>query len=331
MIGGLDNISVTQLLEGIRKGDRMLIARAITLTESASPQHREKAIALLEACYPESGGAWRIGITGTPGAGKSTFIESFGMHLVQQGRKLAVLAIDPSSRMSKGSILGDKTRMQELAKHPDVFIRPTASGDYAGGVASATREAIIILEAAGFDTIFVETVGVGQSETAVFDITDLFVLLLIPGAGDELQGIKRGIMELADIILINKADGGNIDRAKLAAAEVSRAVHLFQPKSSAWVTKVQTCSALERSNLDQIWADIQAYFTQINKSGHLQENRRIQHRQWFRDQLQDALLRYLQLHPAYREQLATFEAGIQNGTLLPPAAVADLLKKLLPS
>ena len=324
-------LTTEQWLTGIRSGDRVLLSRAITLIESAIPAHREKALALLEACFPLSGGAMRIGITGSPGAGKSTTIETLGMHATAQGKKLAVLAVDPSSRLSKGSILGDKTRMQQLARDPSVFIRPTASGEHVGGVAAATRETIILLEAAGFDTIMIETVGVGQGETAIYDLTDLFVLLLIPGAGDELQGIKRGIMELADIILINKADGDNMERARLAAGDVNRAIHLFQPKPSQWPTQVEMISGLEGKGIPELWQQITAYFDLIRGNDHLVSNRRQQHTRWFHDQLHQSVLQYVRSRSDYREWLADCEAGIRSGTMLPPLAVHQLLHRIFPS
>lgn len=326
-----DTLSVPGILSAIRAGDRVVLSRAITLIESTFPEHRGKAIALLEACLPFAGNSFRIGITGSPGAGKSTFIEAFGKHLVEQGRKLAVLAVDPSSRMTRGSILGDKTRMQQLSREPSVFIRPTASGEHTGGVALATRETILLLEAAGFDTILVETVGVGQSEMAVYDITDLFILLLIPGAGDELQGIKRGIMEMADIILINKADGSNMEKARLAKAEVERAVHLFQSKPSGWPTRVTAISSIEGSGVADVWQMVMQYFSALEASGYLTENRKAQHSKWFAEELNAALLRYVRTHPAYAAMFHRFETGIRTGELLPPAAVRRLLTEILPS
>ncbi len=330
-MSAFEQLTIPEILSALRAGDRVVLSRAITLVESAMPEHREKAIALLEACLPYAGNSFRIGITGSPGAGKSTFIEAFGTYLIGQGRQLAVLAVDPSSRVTRGSILGDKTRMQQLSRESSVFIRPTASGEHTGGVAAATRETIVLLEAAGFDTILVETVGVGQSETAVYDITDLFILLLIPGAGDELQGIKRGIMEMADVILINKADGSNMERARLAKAEVERAVHLFQPKASGWTTRVQAISALEAMGMDTTWALVEHYFAAMEDTGYLRENRTAQHAKWFTEELNAALLRYVRTHPAYAEMFTRFEAGIRSGELLPPAAVRRLLTELLPS
>ena len=236
-----------ELITGILEGDKTALSRAITLVESTNPEHLEKANEVIKGCLPHANNSIRIGITGVPGVGKSTFIEAFGTHLTSLGKKVAVLAVDPSSSISHGSILGDKTRMEELVKDKKAFIRPSASGGTLGGVARKTREAIILCEACGFDTIIIETVGVGQSETAVHSMVDFFLLLKISGAGDELQGIKRGIMEMTDTIVINKADGDNIVKAKLAKSEFNRALHLFPPKSSGWMPKVTTCSAYEKT------------------------------------------------------------------------------------
>ncbi|MEQ3690211.1 MAG: methylmalonyl Co-A mutase-associated GTPase MeaB, partial [Flavobacterium sp.] len=234
--------SATELVDAILKGDKTALSRAITLVESTNVSHLEKATEVIQGCLPHANKSVRIGITGVPGVGKSTFIEAFGKHLTSLGKKVAVLAVDPSSSISHGSILGDKTRMEELVKDENAFIRPSASGDSLGGVARKTREAIILCEACGFDTIVIETVGVGQSETAVHSMVDFFLLLKIAGAGDELQGIKRGIMEMADAIVINKADGDNMAKAKLAKTEFNRALHMFPAKKSGWMPKVTTCS-----------------------------------------------------------------------------------------
>ncbi len=256
-----------ELVTGILKGDKTALSRAITLVESNNPSHLEKANTVINACLPYADNSVRIGITGVPGVGKSTFIEAFGKHLTGLGRKVAVLAVDPSSSLSHGSILGDKTRMVELVKDENAYIRPSASGETLGGVARKTREAIILCEACGFDTIIIETVGVGQSETAVHSMVDFFLLLKIAGAGDELQGIKRGIMEMADLIVINKADGDNIKKAKLAKTEFNRALHLFPAKSSGWQPKVTTCSAITHEGIADVWQTISEYFD-LTKSNH---------------------------------------------------------------
>jgi len=324
----LDQISADQFFEGIRSGDRMLIARAITLLESAADVHRNKALEVLEKCLPFSGNALRIGITGAPGVGKSSFIETLGNHLVSENKQLAVLAVDPSSKKSKGSILGDKTRMQELSKSPSVYIRPTASGAHYGGIAAATRETILLLEAAGFDTILVETVGVGQSETAVHDITDVFVLLLIAGAGDELQGIKRGIMEMADFIAINKADGDNIDRAQIALGDVRRALHLFQLKDSGWNTTVETCSALTAKGIPELWQNIKAYQKHVIENGYLERNRKQQYMQWFNQYLNISLINHFNQNAEFKVAFQQYSLKVEKAEMLPPVAVQALLSKV---
>jgi len=254
-----DMIEVDEYVRGIVNGKRNLLSKAITLVESTLPKHQALAQEIITGCLPHSGNSIRVGITGVPGVGKSTFIESLGKHLTTTGHKVAVLAIDPSSRRSKGSILGDKTRMEELANDPNAYIRPSASAGSLGGVAQKTREAIILCEAAGFDCIFVETVGVGQSETAVHSMVDFFLLLMLAGAGDELQGIKRGIMEMADAIVINKADGTNREKAELARREYKNALHLFPATASGWEVPVETCSAIENTGISDVWAIIERY------------------------------------------------------------------------
>lgn len=285
----IQTMPVEWYVEGIRKGDRMVLSKAITLVESALPQHQNLAQHIIAACLPFSGKALRLGITGVPGAGKSTFIEALGIHLCKQGQKLAVLAIDPSSQRSKGSILGDKTRMEELSVHPNAFIRPSASAGTLGGVARKTRETIILCEAAGYDTIFVETVGVGQSETAVHSMVDFFLLILISGAGDELQGIKRGIMEMADGIAVNKADGDNVMRAERAAAECRNALHLFPLPESGQSTEVLTCSALTKFNIDEVWNMVWNHVEAIRKNGFLKHKRAQQDVQMMLDSIDEAL------------------------------------------
>ncbi|MEI7594467.1 MAG: methylmalonyl Co-A mutase-associated GTPase MeaB [Bacteroidota bacterium] len=268
--------SVAELSKGILKGDRTMLSRAITLIESSLPQHQILAQEVIEQCLPHSGKSIRIGITGVPGAGKSTFIESIGKHLTSLGKKIAVLAIDPSSERSKGSILGDKTRMEELAVDANAFIRPSPSAGTLGGVARKTRESIILCEAAGFDVIFIETVGVGQSETLVHSMVDFFLLLMIAGAGDELQGIKRGIMEMADAIVVNKADGDNIQRAQMARSQYANALHLFSPISSGWIPLVETCSAYTKDGIDDVWKMICNYEKLVVENGYFEQNRKHQ-------------------------------------------------------
>ncbi len=257
-----------ELFEGIKTGNRVLLSRAITLIESSRDEHQQLAQTLIEKCLPLSGNSIRIGITGVPGVGKSTFIEAFGNHLTAIGKKVAVLAIDPSSQISKGSILGDKTRMEKLSSNPDAFIRPSPSAGTLGGVARKTRESIVLCEAAGFDVIIVETVGVGQSETAARSMVDFFLLLQLPGAGDELQGIKRGIMEMADAIYVNKAEGDNMMRAKLAASEISNALHLMPAHPSGWLTQVGLCSALSGSGIGEVWNTILDYEAHARKTNY---------------------------------------------------------------
>jgi len=280
-----------QYIEGILRGDIVMLSKAITLIESSLPEHQQVAQEVIASCLPHAGNALRLGITGVPGAGKSTFIEALGMYLTQKGHKIAVLAIDPSSQRSKGSILGDKTRMEQLANHPNAYIRPSASSGTLGGVARKTRESIILCEAAGFDTIFVETVGVGQSETAVHSMVDFFLLILISGAGDELQGIKRGIMEMADGIVVNKADGDNIQRANRAKAECENALHLFPSAESGINPKVLTCSSLENSNIDGVWQMIIDFISATRENGFLEHKRLSQAVAIMHDSIQDDLKR----------------------------------------
>ena len=271
---------IQKLVKDLLIGNKSALSRAITLVESNAAKHQLKAKEIIEACLPYANKSMRIGITGVPGVGKSTFIEQFGKLLITQNKKVAVLAVDPSSSLSKGSILGDKTRMEDLVKEPNVFIRPSASGSSLGGVARKTRETIILCEAAGFDTIIIETVGVGQSETAVHSMTDFFLLMKLAGAGDELQGIKRGIMEMADIIVINKADGENVRAAKLAKTEFNRALHLYPLKDSGWMPKTLTCSATKNQEIDTIWENISDYISETSENGYFEQKRKEQNKFW---------------------------------------------------
>ena len=266
-------LSLDDYVEGILKGDRVILSRAITMIESANPDHFEMAQAIIERCLPHSGNSLRVGITGVPGVGKSTFIESFGTMLTGMGHKLAVLAIDPSSERTKGSILGDKTRMEALSVDPNAFIRPSPSGSTLGGVARKTRESIVLCEAAGFDVILVETVGVGQSETVVKSMVDFFLLLMLAGAGDELQGIKRGIMEMADGLIINKADGDNKAKAAGAQAQYRAALKLFPKNENQWTVPVEICSALEGFAIDKVWNMILQYEALTKTNGYFEKNR----------------------------------------------------------
>ena len=298
-------------VDGILQGDIVVLSKAITL-ESALPEHQKMAQEIIAACLPHSGNAIRLGITGVPGAGKSTFIEALGMELSRSGHKLAVLAIDPSSQRSKGSILGDKTRMEELSQQRNVYIRPSASACTLGGVARKTREAIILCEAAGFDTIFVETVGVGQSEIAVYSMVDFFLLVLIGGAGDELQGIKRGIMEMADGIIVNKADGDNVQRANRAMTEVKNAVHLFPLAESGLPVKVMTCSALTHHNIPEVWEMVTEHVENIRESGYLAKKRAKQDVQTMYDSIEQTLKDTFYQNSLIKDMIALMESDVKE-------------------
>jgi LAO/AO transport system kinase len=315
------------LITGILTGDIAALSRAITLVESTSASHLAKANEIITACLPHANQSVRIGITGVPGVGKSTFIEAFGKYLTGLGKKVAVLAVDPSSSISHGSILGDKTRMEELVKDPNAFIRPSASGETLGGVARKTRETIILCEAAGFDTIIIETVGVGQSETAVHSMVDFFLLLKIAGAGDELQGIKRGIMEMADAIVINKADGDNIAKAKLAKTEFNRALHLFPSKRSGWVPKVTTCSAYEKTGIDEVWQLISAYFELVKANHYFEEKRQSQNQYWMMETINEQLKNHFYQHPEIAALLEQNKKAVEENQLSPFTAAMQLLSK----
>ena len=316
---------VAGMLQAIRGGDRRALARAITLIESTRPDHRADAAALVEALLPEAGGAYRIGISGPPGVGKSTFIERFGLHLVAGGHRVAVLAIDPSSRVSGGSILGDKTRMPELARHPSAFIRPSPAGDTLGGVARRTREALIACEAAGFDIVIVETVGVGQSETAVAELTDVFLLLLQPGGGDELQGIKRGVMELADLLVVNKADGALAEPAQRAAADYRAAVRLLRAPKAGWSAEVLTCSALTGAGIPEVWAALKRYRTTLETNGEIARQRTAQNRHWLETELTATLIERLRADPTLAGAIGRLEAEVAAGRRSPHAAAEAIL------
>lgn len=319
--------SEEELISGILKGDKTALSRAITLVESTNPEHLAKANQVIKGCLPHANNSVRIGITGVPGVGKSTFIEAFGKYLTSIGKKVAVLAVDPSSSISHGSILGDKTRMEELVKDENAYIRPSASGDTLGGVARKTRETIILCEACGFDTIIIETVGVGQSETAVHSMVDFFLLLKISGAGDELQGIKRGIMEMADTIVINKADGDNVAKAKLAKTEFNRALHLFPAKSSGWIPKVTTCSAYEKTGIDGIWKIISEYFELVKSNHYFEEKRQSQNQFWMMETINEQLKSHFYNHPNIIQLLEENKKAVQNNEISPFAAAMYLLEQ----
>lgn len=317
-------LTVAGILEGILKGDRASLSDGITLVESAKSVDREKSIELIKACLPHSGKSIRIGITGVPGVGKSTFIESFGNLLVEKDLRVAVLAIDPSSSRSGGSILGDKTRMQELSQRQEVFIRPTAAGITLGGVARSTREAIILCEAAGYDFIIVETVGVGQSETSVKSMVDFFLLLMLSGAGDELQGIKKGIMEMADALVVTKADGDNVKPANLAATQYRNALHLFPPNENDWIPPVFTCSSQTGDNLDKVFEVIDSFRNKMAINGWLDQNRHEQEKHWLRSTLNDMILDQFYAVPELMQQLKAIEEKLMEDSI-PFYAAAEAL------
>lgn len=324
-----DTPSVSAFVEGILAGNRVLLSQAITLIESTRTDHQDLAQQIIEKCLPHSGKSIRIGITGTPGVGKSTFIESFGMHITQEGKNIAVLAIDPTSQVSKGSILGDKTRMMHLSMTERAFIRPSPAGDSLGGVARKTRESIILCEAAGFEVIIVETVGVGQSETAVHSMTDFFLLLLLPGAGDELQGIKRGIVEMADLVAVNKADGEREMMAKQAKVFYKNALHLFPPKDNQWIPQVVTCSALSKLGIADIWKLIIDYqrFTQSNNFFY--ENRKAQSTYWLYDTIEQSLKKQFYQDPSVQSRLKAIEQLVLEGKMSSFKGGKELLKIFL--
>lgn len=318
------------LAQQVLTGDRRAVARAITLVESTRTDHRREADELLGALLPATGRAARVGISGPPGVGKSTFIEALGLEVVGRGHRLAVLAVDPSSRRSGGSILGDKTRMAELARHPDAFIRPSPGGTQLGGVARHTREGVLVCEAAGFDVVFVETIGVGQSEVAVADMVDLFLLLVAPGGGDELQGIKRGIMELADVVVVNKADGDLAPAAGRTAADYANAVHLLRPKWASWSTEVLTCSALEARGIAEVWETIERFAHTVDASGELATLRAEQARSWMWAELQDGLIDALRADTDVQQLLDEVETDVVEGRITPGAAARQVLSQVRP-
>ena len=323
-------IDVIALAESLLAGDRAALARAITLVESAAPQHEAPAQALLRQLLPHTGNSIRIGITGVPGAGKSTFIDTFGCHLTERGHKVAVLAIDPSSAISRGSILGDKTRMESLARDDNAFVRPSPTSGVLGGVGSKTREAILVCEAAGYDVIIVETVGTGQSEATLRSLVDFLLLLLITGAGDELQGIKKGVIEIADALVVNKADGDNSAAAKAARAQFERALRLVAPATEGWRTRALTASGLTGGGIDKIWAAINEFAAQTKSSGGFEKRRTEQRKAWLHSALERQLRDYLYGHDAVRAALPKIEAAVMAGELPAAAAADELLRLILP-
>ena len=319
-------LPVDEYVSGILKGDITILSKAVTLVESANSKHQQLAQEIITHCLPHSGNSIRVGITGVPGVGKSTFIEALGSIITKRGGKLAVLAIDPSSERTKGSILGDKTRMEELAGDKNAYIRPSPSAGSLGGVARKTRETIILCEAAGFDHIFIETVGVGQSETAVHSMTDFFLLLMLAGAGDELQGIKRGIMEMADTIAINKADGNNIEKAQLAGIQYNNALHLFPKKESGWEPNVLTCSATAKTGIAEVWEQIEKYKSLTRENNYYFQKRNEQATYWMHETIQENLKRNFYENSEIKIKLKEFEAKVLNDEMSSFIAAGSLLE-----
>ncbi len=319
-------IKIHDIVEGVKSGRLRALAKAITLIESRNIDHSVAATTLLDELLPASGKSIRIGISGVPGAGKSTFIEALGLHLIARGHKVAVLAVDPSSQLSGGSILGDKTRMEHLSREANAFIRPSPSGDTLGGVARKTRETMLICEAAGYDVIIVETVGVGQSEITVASMVDFFLLLQLPGAGDELQGIKKGVMEIADAILINKAEGDNRPRAELARQQYVNALHLLKPRSANWQVPAMLCSALHNEGIDEVWQNIMGYREAMKKSGEFDEKRRLQATDWMWTLLMDDLKDLFLRDKNVEALVGQVQQAVATGATTPGAASRRLLE-----
>jgi LAO/AO transport system kinase len=322
-------LDLEALAAGVLAGQRRALARAITLIESSRDDHRLAAGELLRRLTPHAGNSIRLGISGVPGVGKSTFVEVFGNHLIDAGHRVAVLTVDPSSAVSGGSILGDKTRMELLSRRPEAYIRPSPSGNTLGGVTRHSREAMILCEAAGFDVILVETVGVGQSETRVAEMTDMFLLLLLPGGGDELQGIKRGIMELADLILVNKADGDQLAVARRSALEYRNALRLLHPRLADWRVEVRTCSAREGLGIAEVWETALRYRQSLERSGQFEARRAEQARAWMWAEVNASLIQALKTDPEVRERIPILEAAAGEGRVSPAAAARQLLDAFL--
>jgi LAO/AO transport system kinase len=318
-------LSADAYVKGILDGNITVLSQAVTMVESSRKDHQEIAQEIILKCLPHSGKSVRIGITGVPGVGKSTFIESMGKYITSQGHKLAVLAIDPSSERSRGSILGDKTRMEELSADPNAYIRPSPSAGSLGGVARKTRETIVLCEAAGFDIIFIETVGVGQSETVVHSMVDFFLLLMLAGAGDELQGIKRGIMEMADAIAINKADGDNIARTEMARVQYMNALHLFPPAESGWTPPVLTCSAVKKNGIDLIWKTIGDYLSKVNENDYFQYKRNEQSKFWMYETINEQLKNNFYQNQQIKSIIPGFEKKVLEGEMSSFVAARQLL------
>jgi LAO/AO transport system kinase len=321
------SIKAEDYVEGILRGDRVLLSKAITLIESSLPRDFELAQQIIERCIPFSGKSLRIGITGVPGVGKSTFIEAFGTYLIARGNKIAVLAVDPSSEISKGSILGDKTRMEQLAVDENAFVRPSPSAGSLGGVARKTREIIILCEAAGFNIVLVETVGVGQSETAVHSMVDFFLLLMLAGAGDELQGIKRGIIEMCDGMAINKADGDNLNKAKAARIQYENALHLFPPPPTGWAPRVELCSSIQKTGIDKVWKMIMEHDSLLKNNGYFDMKRNQQQRFSMLETINQALVNSFYQNPQVLVMLPRMETALHKNQLTSFQAASNLLKE----
>jgi LAO/AO transport system kinase len=319
------DLTTDDYVEGVLSGDRTRLARAITLVESNAPAHFEQAQAVVQALLPQRGEAVRVGITGTPGAGKSTFIETLGTRLTARGHRVAVTAVDPSSTVTGGSVLGDKTRMERLGADPRAFVRPSPTGGTLGGVTRKTRETILLFEAAGYDVVIVETVGVGQSETVVRSMVDFFLLLLAPGGGDELQGIKKGVVELADAVVVNKDDGERRQEAQLARAEYEHALHYLRPATEGWQTRAFTCSALTGEGVDEAWRVVESFVARARDAGVLERRRRAQELAWVQALVRDQLEEDFRRHPAVRELLPELERAVREGALPAVAAARRLL------
>jgi LAO/AO transport system kinase len=323
----MSNFNINEFVDGILSSNISYVSKAITLVESTKPEHQEQAQQIINAIIKHSGNSIRVGITGVPGVGKSTFIESFGLEVIKHGHKLAVLAVDPSSQISKGSILGDKTRMEQLAVHPSAFIRPSPSSGSLGGITKKTKESIIICEAAGYNYILIETVGVGQSETLVHQLTDFFLLLMLAGAGDELQGIKRGIMEMADAIVITKADGTNADKAKMARSEYANALHLFPPTESSWIPEALTCSSLESKGITEVFEMIEKYRRHTITNNYFYKKRQFQNKQWFHQTLNDLIIDKFYSDASIKNKIISIESDIENNLVNPYEALKSIFKK----
>ena len=322
-----NRLTAQAYIQGILEGSRVLLSRAITIIESNLESDKELSKEIIQAILPHSGNSIRIGITGVPGVGKSTFIEVFGKHLVNQGHKVAILSIDPSSQRSRGSILGDKTRMEELANIDEAYIRPSASGDTLGGVANKTGETMLLCEAAGYDVVLIETVGVGQSETAVHGMTDFFLLLMLAGAGDELQGIKKGIMEMADMVVINKADGDNITMSKMAKLQYQNALHIFPQSESGWSPVVSTASAIKNIGISNVWDEIEKFKKLVDENGYFKKNRNHQQIQWMYNNINEELKNLFYGSKNIKEHLSVMEKDIVSAKISPVKAAEIMIQE----